>query len=244
MLFLPVGVMWVPQGTCTSPQATGLVGKAQPGDGQLKALYRSTRGRVATAQFRSSCTLDSSRPSASHCQPALPPFRPPTCCLLLTARGLPEATPSLKDLAKLLLQLQMREGGAGAHDSREDAAVSMRVRAAAAARVVPAGAGGRGMGCCGNEAGAFSCTGGGQDASLRQSPCVDGPLACSLPCRFSPNPTALTPKPYSSITCPRFSLGWYLQPPPPTPRLRLQSSVHPVPLFQTSLQPHPHTHAS
>ncbi|KAG2444851.1 hypothetical protein HXX76_001592 [Chlamydomonas incerta] len=47
--------------------------------------------------------------------------------LLFGFRGLPEATPSLKDLAKVLLQLQMREGGAGAHDSREDAAVSMRL---------------------------------------------------------------------------------------------------------------------
>ncbi len=54
------------------------------------------------------------------------PF-PPRSLTLPTCRGLPGSTPGLRDLAKLLLGVDMRGGGAGAHDSREDAAVSMRV---------------------------------------------------------------------------------------------------------------------
>ncbi|GLC43249.1 hypothetical protein PLESTF_000408700 [Pleodorina starrii] len=47
--------------------------------------------------------------------------------LMYSFRGLPACTPGLKDLAKVFLDLDMRRGEGGAHDSREDASVTMRI---------------------------------------------------------------------------------------------------------------------
>ncbi|GAX76252.1 hypothetical protein CEUSTIGMA_g3696.t1 [Chlamydomonas eustigma] len=47
--------------------------------------------------------------------------------LLFTYQGLPQSTPSLKDLAKTLLGIDMRKGAEGHHDSFEDAAVTMKL---------------------------------------------------------------------------------------------------------------------
>ena len=45
----------------------------------------------------------------------------------LRHRGLPTCTPSLKDLAKAVLSVDMRVAGGGQHDSHEDASVTMRL---------------------------------------------------------------------------------------------------------------------
>ncbi|EFJ44915.1 hypothetical protein VOLCADRAFT_94683 [Volvox carteri f. nagariensis] len=59
--------------------------------------------------------------------------------LIFPLMGLPNATPGLKDLARGLLGLEMRKGRGGAHDSREDAAVTMRLVMRELQMAVPSG---------------------------------------------------------------------------------------------------------